>query len=99
MEGSLLAWRRSLPPEMRIENVQEWTPSKIWIFVLMAMSYHLECILYRTVRKRGHEDTGTSFVSDRGVQRQKQQNAMFELDTIIKRVVLLKLSRLCPLSL
>ena len=81
---------------MRIQNIQEWTSSRIWVLVLMAMSYHLECIFYRTLRERSRERAGTDSLMDPWAQ--KQQHAMFELDTIIRRVVLAKVAKFCPLS-
>jgi hypothetical protein len=80
---------------MHVESVQEWSASNIWILVLMAMSYRLECVFYRALRERYRTS------ADESVHRaaRRQQSAMFELDTIIDRFVLHNVARFCPLSL
>lgn len=90
------SWRRSLPAEMHIERVQEWSASNVWVLVLAAMGYRLECILYRTIsdKYRGGEND-TPLAQKAGP---KQQNAMFELGIIIDRIALYQIACFCPLS-
>lgn len=94
VEKSLLDWRRSLPAELFPEGVHHWTVENVWILLLMAMSYRLECILYRTLGKHPTADAAS-------IQRaaQRQQNAMFELDTVIERIMQNQVAQFCPLSL
>ena len=96
LERTLFVWRTSLPPELRLDNIQVWTSGKIWVLVLMAMSYHLECIFYRTLRERSRGRASTDVLMDPWAQ--KQQHAMLDLDTIIRRIVLAKVAQFCPLS-
>ncbi|EXJ66291.1 uncharacterized protein A1O5_10443 [Cladophialophora psammophila CBS 110553] len=93
-EKSLSSWRKALPTEMHTENVQEWSAANVWALVLRATSYRLECGFYRLLT--GYDRT----TGDQAVQHAslKQQNAIFELDTVIERIMLHGLIKYCPLS-
>jgi len=80
---------------MHTETVEEWSVETFWILVLRAMSYRLECVLYRTLREL-YRAGGGEHLMHRALQ--KQQNAMLELDTIIDRIMLYDLVSSCPLS-
>lgn len=93
--SSLAEWRRDLPTELRIESVQDWSSSNVWIIILLATSYHLEAIFCRAQHElHRHKDQE---MMDRAVKR--QQSAMYELGTIIQRASLHDVIRYCPLSL
>ncbi|KIV92256.1 hypothetical protein PV10_06713 [Exophiala mesophila] len=92
--GSLVEWRRALPTELRIESVQEWSSSNVWIIILLATSYHLEAIFCRAQHElHRHKDQA---MMERAIKR--QQSAMYELGTIIQRASLHDVIRFCPLS-
>ncbi|RFU27849.1 hypothetical protein B7463_g8504, partial [Scytalidium lignicola] len=94
LEQAISQWRRSLPAELHTDSVGDWTTDEIWILVLKAMSYRLECVLYRNLKElcAGEENS-----SRRALQ--KQQDAMLELDAILDRVMLHDLVASCPLAL
>ncbi|KAH8817146.1 hypothetical protein F5884DRAFT_778551 [Xylogone sp. PMI_703] len=77
-------WRQSLPEEFRAERVPSWSSHNMWILLLLAMSYRLECIFYRTLQKRYKTNNATLY--DWAVKR--LWSCMFELDTIIGRAVM-----------
>jgi hypothetical protein len=88
------SWRRNLPLELHLETVEHWSNDNAWILVLRVMSYRLECVFYRNLRKLyegGEQD------SKRRAQ-QKQHNAMFELSAVLDRIMLQDLVNCCPLS-
>lgn len=80
---------------MHVETVREWSVGNVWVLVLMAMSYRLECIFYRAMRKL----PWSLDESTRNQLAKKQQSVMFELDTVTDRVALHDLTPFCPLSL
>ena len=91
-ETSLTQWYDALPPELNVEAIQKWSVDNVWALILKATSRRLECIYYRTLRQRFKATTE----EPRRVQAlQNQQNAMFELDTIINRLMLHQLTRYC----
>ncbi|EXJ66163.1 uncharacterized protein A1O5_10779 [Cladophialophora psammophila CBS 110553] len=94
LEGSLATWRMQLPAEMRTEGVYDWCQTNIWPLVLMARCYLLECIVYRVLRD-SFRASGDAPLADRSARR--LQTAMFELDSILDRIMLHNLARYCPL--
>ena len=94
LEHAIRTWRRSLPDDMRTDSVQDWSSNNVWIFVLMMMSYRLECIFYRTLRERG----GPNNSSSTSQAEQRQLSAMLQLDTVMDQLVLNDLAAVCPLS-
>jgi len=97
LEETLLRWRKDLPTEMHIERVHEWSVSNIWPLVLLARSYLLECIMYRMIRNNHRAASGVSTPIARAIRR--LPTAIFELDTIVDRIMLHDLARFCPLYL
>ncbi|CZR65931.1 uncharacterized protein PAC_15831 [Phialocephala subalpina] len=95
LASSFSTWRESLPIELQIGKVGEWSRDSIWILVLMAMSYRLECLFYHALREQ-YKSAGDERLST-AVER--LHLAMFEIDTIVGRVMLYKKWNLCPLSL
>jgi len=75
--------------------VEQWSNENVWILVLKAMSYRLECMFYRNLRDlyRSGEDN----LRQRAVQ--KQLNAMLELYSVLDRIMLHDLVGFCPLSM
>jgi hypothetical protein len=96
LENAISAWRREVPVEMHLDSIQEWSSSNIWILVLLAMSFRLQAVFYRAVREYHHSKGDTAAMQKAA---RKQENAMFELGTIIQRVSMHGLACLCPLSL
>lgn len=89
-------WRWSLPNELHLEVVRKWTTENMWIMLLKVFSYRLECLLYRALRQRykacNEEDKAAEAA-------RKQQNALFEVDTVIQRVFQNGIANWFPLSL
>lgn len=81
---------------MHIGALQEWSSDNIWVLVLLAMGFRLEAIFCRAV-KEYHRTKNDSSAMQRTSQR--QENAMFELSTIIQRASMHQVLHLCPLSL
>ncbi|OAG37863.1 hypothetical protein AYO21_07969 [Fonsecaea monophora] len=94
--NALTSWRCALPVEFHLEGVGQWTAQNIWILLIIALSYRLECILCRALRQRYQ-----SFNDHEKAQEaaQKQENALFEVDTVIERVLQNGIAHLFPLSL
>lgn len=95
LETALYSWREALPPELSAETIHHWSHQNIWVLILRAMSYRLECLLYRKVRRL--HGVGCDHLTLRTLQ--KQQNAMLELDTILDRIIIHDLVSCCPLSM
>ena len=94
IEKRLSDWKRGLPSELQPENVDRWSQENVWILVLRAMGYRLECLLYRDIRELPRLEPDA-----RRRALQKQQNAMLELDSIFHRVMLHDLVGFCPFSM
>lgn len=89
LESALEDWYKSLPVELRMEGVREWSVENVWILIMRATSCRLECIFYRLLHSRAtNEDMALRIF-------QKQQSAMFEFGTVIDRLMLHKLARYC----
>ncbi|RFU28806.1 hypothetical protein B7463_g7554, partial [Scytalidium lignicola] len=87
-------WRQSLPEEFQAERIQSWSNYNMWILLLLAVSYRLECIFYRTLQKRYKTENVTLY--DWATQR--LWSCMFELDTIIGRAVTHDIIDILPMS-
>ncbi len=88
-------WRRSLPNDIRMETVAQWTEDNVWILLLFAFSYRMECMFYRTLHKRyqGKDESLDNWA------KQGLWSAMFQLDAVIGRVATHGVLKLLPLSL
>lgn len=95
IESRMISWRRALPPELQPESVDHWSRHNIWILVLRALAHRLECLLYREMSSL----TGDQQDNSGRRAAQKQQNAMLELDSILRRVMLYDLVEFCPFSM
>lgn len=95
LEKAIYHWRKNLPPELYIETVEQWADDTVWILVLRAMSYRLECVFYRNFRNL--DDSGEDSSKHHALQ--KQQNAMLELSTVLDRIMLQDLVGCYPLSM
>lgn len=82
--NAILEWRSSLPNDLLPSRVSTWSSENVRILILLAMSYRLERVFYRTVREqsRGSDD-------QEPVKWYKQQllSSIFELDTLLNRAV------------
>ncbi|KIW45076.1 uncharacterized protein PV06_03493 [Exophiala oligosperma] len=96
IEACMVRWREGLPLELRTETVLQWSRDNIWILVLRALAYRFECLFYRDVSSLPPGDQQDDF---QGQAAQKQQNAMLELDSILRRVMLYDLIEFCPFSI
>ncbi|KAH8807487.1 fungal-specific transcription factor domain-containing protein [Xylogone sp. PMI_703] len=94
LESALSAWRSNLPQEMRMDSIENWSCSSVWVLVLMVMSYRFECIFYRDLKKRSRLDNRELAIH----HEQKQLNAMLHLDTVLEQIMLHDLTGFCPLS-
>jgi hypothetical protein len=90
-----MQWPSALPPELHTEAVSDWSRENVWVLVLKAMSYRLECVFYRNLR----EVLGAEEDESRRRALQKQQGAMLEFDAILDRIMLHNLVEFCPLSM
>ncbi|KAJ9614358.1 hypothetical protein H2200_002494 [Cladophialophora chaetospira] len=95
LEKAIHQWRKELPADLYVEMVENWSHDAVWILVLRAMSYRLECVLYRSLRNL----YGAEEESSKHHALQKQQNAMLELSTVLDRIMLQDLVGCCPLSI
>lgn len=96
LENEIISWKKQLDPVLCI-RIHEWTVDNIWVLILLATSYRLEAVFYRRARdhfRRIDEDPAMA-----AQLHQKQENAMFELSSIIQRASLHKVLGLAPLSL
>lgn len=92
---AISSWRSSLPEDLLIDRVTRWSSANVWIIVLLALSYRLECLLYRWVREqtRGLDEDAFAW------SKQQLLSSIFELDTLMKRAIVHGLIKLCPPSL
>jgi hypothetical protein len=95
IQADLSHWRSTLPPELQLAHIQQWNVANFWVLVLMVRAYLFECLLFRklaeTTESQGNR---TSQIASEGLR-----IAMFELDTVIERLVLYDLAKFCPLYL
>ncbi|RFU29310.1 hypothetical protein B7463_g7038, partial [Scytalidium lignicola] len=94
LESALSAWRSSIPDEIRMDSIEDWSFSNVWALVLMAMSYRFECIFYRDLKKRSRLDNRELAMQ----HERKQLNAMLHLDNVLEQIMLHNLTGFCPLS-
>jgi hypothetical protein len=90
------AWRNGLPEEFSTNRVSSWTSDNVWILFLLAFSYRLECLFYRTAREHFRKSNDAE-----GVTWCKKQltGCVFELDTLIGRAIEHDLVKYAPASL
>ena len=82
--GSAISdWRNELPQALRLDYLTHWDASNVWSPAILAFSYRLECLFYRTVCRRLESDG----VGDTDRLRQRLLGAMFELNTILRRAM------------
>ncbi|KAM5374737.1 hypothetical protein ACJZ2D_006381 [Fusarium nematophilum] len=85
LENEIMEWKRNLDTTMSMGALHDWNVDNIWILVLLAMSFRLEAVFYRALGahfRRSGDDSSLAQVT------QKQDNAMFELSSIIQRASL-----------
>lgn len=92
---AIVTWRTSLPRELRMGGVREWDSSNVWILVIHAFSYRLECLFYRTLRKRAStlSETDATWINH------QSHDALFELSTLIRRAMAHEVLQVGPPSM
>jgi len=80
---AIVAWRNNLPAELRVDMMSPWSDLDVWVAVIHAFSYRLECLFYRTLRRR------VNIVNLEDIRFVNQQllGAMFELSTTLRRAM------------
>jgi len=81
MFHSLDAWRKSLPGMMHMGESAE---TDVYFLSIQAMSYRFECILCRLIRRRWEGSQNPDWGD---WAKKRLRSAIFELDTITKRVL------------
>ena len=95
LEHTLFDWRQSLPYDLHVEGVQEWSSVNVWVLVLQMRVFLTECIFHRSVRKLfWHQDADFARRAEK-----RLHHATFEMDTILDRILLCDVARWCPLFL
>ncbi|QGI85672.1 hypothetical protein CEK25_012401 [Fusarium fujikuroi] len=95
LEDDILGWKNKLDPGISLLSFQEWSVANVLVLVLLAISFRLEAVFYRTLRDI-HRRNGDSASMQQVTQR--QENAMFELSAIMQRASINDVIGLCPLS-
>lgn len=96
LENDILGWKNKLDPGISLLSFQEWSVANVLVLVLLAISFRLEAVFYRTLRdiyRRNGDSASMQQVT------QRQENAMFELSAIMQRASINDVIGLCPLSL
>lgn len=84
----------ALPRSIQLESVRDWKNEGVWILVLMAWCYRLECMIYRSASKNyplgdiEHDRMADSL-----------HRAIFELDAVVRRAVTYRVGQFLPMSL
>jgi hypothetical protein len=81
--AAIMSWRNALPVELRYDVTPRWGDSDVWVAVLHALSYRLECLFYRTLSRRAHMTSAADASYVNGCL----LNAMFELSTVLRRAM------------
>ncbi|KAG4281967.1 hypothetical protein FPRO06_10871 [Fusarium proliferatum] len=95
LENDILGWKNKLDPGISLLSFQEWSVANVLVLVLLAISFRLEAVFYRTLRdiyRRNGDSASMQQVT------QRQENAMFELSAIMQRASINDVIGLCPLS-
>lgn len=81
--AAIVAWRCDLPPKLRADIASHWSDSHVWVTVIHAFSFRLECLFYRTLRRRVDmvDPADVAYVN------QRLQSAIFELSSVLRRVM------------
>ncbi|KAL6699269.1 hypothetical protein J3F84DRAFT_247347 [Trichoderma pleuroticola] len=96
--SSFAEWRKSLPKDISFSrSLSPDRVDEIWVAALEASCYRFECIFYRSLLRRSLARGGTGGQVDSLKQRLRM--AIFELDTIISRLVMANLLRFANLNL
>lgn len=83
MGEMISSWRRALPVGLCTDGVAAWDSSNIWILVLSAFGYRLECLLYNGLRRKAH----LLREEDAAWAKQRLLNAMFGLGAVLRRAI------------
>lgn len=96
LSNQITAWRKQLPVEIIRALQDDWTSDNVLVLVLLAMGYRLEAVFCRAAKDhyRSRKESGST-----KRMAQRQENAMFELSTVIQRASMHEVLHLCPLSL
>lgn len=91
---TLSTWRGSLPDDLLLNRVVQWTSANVWILFLWAMSYRLEGSFYRMLRQQKRTSNDVNVWAAR-----QFPCCIFELDTLLRRAVVHEVAQYCPPSL
>ncbi|UKZ54440.1 hypothetical protein TrVGV298_008248 [Trichoderma virens] len=98
ISSSFAEWRESLPRDKSISrSVSLDRVDDIWVAALEASCYRFECIFYRSLLIRSLTGGETSGRVD--VLKQRLRMAVFELDTIVSRLIMNNLLRFANLNI
>ncbi|PIB00684.1 Cutinase transcription factor 1 beta [Cercospora beticola] len=93
LQDAIFEWRLALPRELRVESVKSWRQEGVWVLVLMAWCYRMECMFYRALRKP-HHPTAPEWAAIT----ERLHASLFELDTVTRRAVTHQVCSLVPMS-
>ncbi|PKK47096.1 hypothetical protein CI102_9625 [Trichoderma harzianum] len=98
MSCSFAEWRKSLPKNVSFSHSSSQDRvDEIWVAALEASCFRFECIFYRSLLRRTLARGATGGQVDSLKQRLRM--AIFELDTIVSRLVIANLLRFANLNL
>jgi hypothetical protein len=95
LDHEITDWRRSLPSQLQPEMVDNWSAENIWILVLRIHVCRLQCLLFKNIRLLATPEQ--SDCKRRALARQR--NAMLEMDSSVRCIVLNDLIQFCPFSM
>jgi hypothetical protein len=93
---SIATWRHNLPEVLLTDRVKSWSSQNVWVVIIQAMSYRLECVFHRTLREQIRKS------SDEDASRwcnEQLFKSIFELDTLMNRAIVNDLVQYAPSSL
>lgn len=92
---STAQWPASLPNELRMDSISRWDGDSMWVIVMMVWYHRMECLIFRFLVKtyRTANDERENWATE------QLQNALFQLDTSIKRAVMYNMERHLPMSM
>ncbi|KKP07842.1 hypothetical protein THAR02_00050 [Trichoderma harzianum] len=98
MSCSFAEWRKSLPKDVSFSRSSlQGRVDEIWIAALEASCFRFECIFYRSLLRRTLVRGVTGGQVD--ALKQRLRMAIFELDTIVSRLMMANLLRFANLNL
>ncbi|PPJ59588.1 hypothetical protein CBER1_01172 [Cercospora berteroae] len=93
LQDAIFEWRLALPRELRVESVKSWKQEGIWVLVLMAWCYRMECMFYRALRKPRRP-----IAPEWATMTERLHASIFELYTVVRRAITHQVCSLVPMS-